>query len=573
MQYRQRLASNSDNIWESYQKIQNSVESLKREDFVTLRTRLWEQKAWRGEERVVKVLEDMKRAGHTWSVLEYNEYFAAKLFLDEYKDILKIFEGEFIENKIKMTIGTFNMIIATYLLCNQRKKAIELLESSKHWGIVADIRDFERTMHRCLPMNKVIVKEATQLIVQHGIKDAETLNANLLHLFRDKRVDKVKWLLNEYKNEKDINSYNIIIKGLSESRMNRDVVKYYTELIEKDKLKPNGYICSIMLDIFAHSRDSLSAEEVIRQTVYGGHEIDEIIYNQLIKVYFKSRETRKALLVFQELQSHPKLQINEIILNTMVNGLVINNELLAARKIYDEMIRSNFKPDIVTFNTMLKGYTITKDLTSSLDIIKDMSRLNIEPDIVTFTTFINTIFETREPRSAQDMITYLNKIGIQPNIYTFNSIINQWIKKKNIKEAERTLDIMLEDYKELKPTVHTFTNLIQGYTEEMNLLKAMKTFQLILKSGLEPDKATFTFMIVGFLNYNRVDDAYNCLDRMLKMNLLPTKDTWSVVFNHCYRSKDRNNGKRVLDLFHSSGFNIKSDALERSYNKLKSLCS
>ncbi|KAG0949161.1 hypothetical protein G6F30_002403 [Rhizopus arrhizus] len=509
-QYRQQLSNKDPEAWNNYLQVR---QELRREDFVLLRSTLWKSKTWDTEGRVLRVLQDMKERGMSWGTLEYNEYFIAKLFFNEYQDILDVYEGEFQQNNVHLTIGSFNVMVATFLLTDQKDKAIQLIkEAQNKWHITPDIRDFERTIRRALPTNKQLVELAKELIVEHGITDTETLNSNLMHLFREKRLDEVKQLLKEYKgHELDVNSYNLLIKGFADARMNREATGYYKEM-ESKKMKPNAYICTTMLDIYAHARDIQSAEEVVRQTVLGGHTVDEVIYNQLIKVYFKCRQPRKAFLAFEEIQKSKRLQMNEVILNTMVNGLVINKELKVANKIYQQMIQTKFKPDIVTFNTMLKGYADVGDLGSALEVIKDMFRLNQEPDIVTFTTFINSIFDTKTPKSAEDMMNLLYEMGVKPNIYTFNSMINGWIRVNKMSEAEKTLNIMMTDYKELKPTVHTFTNLIQGYIEQMNLNKAMKTFQTLLQHGIEPDRATFNFMIVGFLNFDRLEDAEDLRD-------------------------------------------------------------
>ncbi|CAO3693147.1 unnamed protein product [Rhizopus stolonifer] len=569
--YRPQPAKKEHEAWENYSQVPNL---LLPEDFVKFRRTLWESKSWGAEDRVLEVLQAMKRAGHPWGAGEYSDYFAAKLFLDQYQDILDMYEGDFQQKGIRMNTGSFNVVLATYLLTNQTSKAVELIEEARRKRYIPDIRDFERAIRRYLPTNKQLVGVAKKLIIEHGITNTEALNSNLMHLFREKKMYNIKELLGEYKGKLDVNSYNLLIKGYAEARMNREAITYYKEM-EKNNIKPNAYICAFMLDIYAHARDVQSAEHVVRQTVLGGHTVDEVIYNQLIKVYFKSRQSRKAFMAFQEIQKSSKLKVNGVILNTMVNGLVINKEMKAADQIYQQMIQSQFKPDIITFNTMLKGYTDAGNLGSALGVIQDMFRLNQEPDVVTFTTFINSIFDTKAPNTARDMINLLNKMGVKPNIYTFNSVINGWIRKENMSEAEKTLEIMMTEHKELKPTVHTFTNLIQGYTEQMDLNKAMSTFQTLLKYGIEPDRATFNFMIVGFLNFDRLDDAYTCLERMNTMKLSPTKDTWSLMLNHCARHKNWIIGRKVVNLLDSSGFAIKHDSLslQRAYNKVKTHCT
>ncbi|KAI9250261.1 hypothetical protein BY458DRAFT_524848 [Sporodiniella umbellata] len=569
--YRQQLEGKGLQVWEGYDHVRNELQA---EDFIKLRKTLWESRSWGVEDRVIQVLEDMKRSGHAWGIKEYSEYFVAKLFLDQYQDILDVYEGDFQQHKFEKNTGSFSVLIATYLLTNQRDKAIKLIEDAKCKGqYIPTVKDISQTLDRCLPTNKQLVNDAKKLIMEHGITESQTLNLNIMHFFKQRNIAGLKELLKEYKGKLDVSSYNLLIKGFSEAKMKRETIAYYKEM-EKNKIKPNAFICAYMLDIYAYARDVPSAEHVVRQTVLGGHAADEVIYNQLIKVYFKAWQPAKAFMAFQEIQNSKTLKLNEVILNTMVNGLVINKEMKAANQIYQRMLQSEFKPDIVTFNTMLKGYTDAGDTASSLEILQDMIRLKQEPDVVTFTTFINSIFDTKTPESARHMMELLKKMRVKPNIYTFNSIISRWIKNGNIEEAERTLSIMMAEYSEIRPTVHTFTNLIQGYTERMNLRKSVETFQQLLKSGVEPDTATFNFMIVGFLNFDRLEDAYVCLEKMSAMKLWPTKDTWVILFDHCIKENDRSMSKKLMDFFDQSGFVIRHDSksLQRAYNKVKTHC-
>ncbi|KAI9476376.1 MAG: hypothetical protein EXX96DRAFT_576956 [Benjaminiella poitrasii] len=582
--YQDQLQQNGPKLWQSYEALKTDsyshLQDLKREDFSKLRSDLWKRKSWGTEDRILEVLNDMKQTGLTWTTHEYTEYFMAKLFKAEYHDVLQTYRGEFQQSALKLSVGSFNVILATYLALNMEKDAIQLIQNAhQQHDVIPDIRDFIRTMNRCMPKNTPIIQLAKNLVIKHAFdNDTNALNTNILHLFREKMIDDVNLLYKQChsgkRNKLELSTYNAFIKGYMDARLIRDAIKTYKDM-QEDGIKPNIYICSSMLSIYAHNRDVASAENIVRETILSGHKPDENLYNQLIKVYFKARQTQKAVRVFEEIRKNPQMQINDIILNTMIDGLVINKELKIASLLYRQMTDSHYKPDLITLNTMLKGYTRAGDISSAIGIISDMFKLGMEPDIVTFTTLVGSVFRTKAPKTAEEMINIItDQLHMTPNIYTFNAVIDSWIQSQNIEQAEKTLKLMQSPkYKQIKPTIHTYTNLIQGYINQMNLNKAMTTFQSMLRNGIRPDRATFNFMIVGFLNHNRTVDAYTCLEHMISMKLNPTKDTWKLLLDDCCQKKNWVIGRKVVEMLDQTGFVITSDSLRRSYTTVKKHCT
>ncbi|KAI8992610.1 hypothetical protein BDB01DRAFT_717199 [Pilobolus umbonatus] len=488
----------------------------------------------------------MKKMGLDWTINEYNEYFIAKMYHAQYDDVLAMF-NELQQSTLKLSVGSFNVILGTYIVTGKNEEAIELIQQAqKKWGIYPDISDFERVMRRCMPGNKSIIETARSLMIQYNLShNSDSLKSNIIQLLKQKKLEDIKVILEKAKqdgkkNVLDLPVYGALIKGFLDARKLHDAKLIYKEM-QSNGLKPDINICVTMLSLYSHNRDVQAAEEVVRQTVRGGHKPDESIYNQLIKVYLKCRLPHKAFKAFEEIQKDPTLKINDIILNTMINGLVINNEMNAANSLYQQMLNSPFKPDLVTYNTMLKGYTKIDDLKSATQIMADMFRNKMQPDTVTFTTLINTIFRTRTPNTAEDMMKIVNTLGMTPNVFTYNAIINEWIRANRLEEAEKTLHLMKSQ--NIRPTIHTFTNLIQGYIENMNLKKAMETFQILLRNGIQPDTATFNFMIVGFIDHNRLADAFSCLQRMKMANISPSKDSWKLVLDQCIKEKNWDIGK------------------------------
>ncbi|KAI9315591.1 hypothetical protein BX666DRAFT_1957261 [Dichotomocladium elegans] len=575
--YRDALHSeNVEDLWKKYQHVigrPNAAPRLTLQDFVDLRSKLWKSKdKWGVEENVLQVLNDMKRLGHPWTILEYNEYFSVKLFQAKYQEILDTFQGEFHASGLKPTIGTFNVLLATYLQRGQTDDAIDLIRTARaRWGVVPDIRDFQRTMHRCLPRDNAIGKQARDLITEHCLtQDLDALNTNLVHMILNRTLlGDAKYIYMNVKDRivLDMTAYGLLIRGFMDGKQPREAFSIYEDM-QKAGLKADPAICMSMLTYFAHNRDVESAERIVKEVVDGGYKLDEMLYNQLLRVYLKSGNTPKALQLFELIQRDPKLKMNDVIVNTLMDGLLANREIDATKLLYQQMMKDpHIKPDMVTFNTLMKGFVRLGDYPSAVQVISDMQKLKFEPDIVTMTTMLDGLFGQLKSRKTEDILGYLQRAGMKPNIYTFNAIISKYVKNEEMPEAERAFQ-MLRKF-DIKPTIHTFSSLIQGYVAARDLDSAMLTFQKILRSGLKPDRASYHFIICGFLNHNRLDDAVTCLQKMRKDKCLPTKDTLHIMMDECIRKKDWKTGAIVVRELEQSKFAIRSGHLLRAYETIK----
>ncbi|KAF7731392.1 hypothetical protein EC973_000200 [Apophysomyces ossiformis] len=557
--------------WSEYEAMKSASHQFTREDFSALRSNLWKTKQWGTEEKVSQVLEDMRHMGHHWTILEFNEYFMVKLFQARYDDILNTYNHEFKRANIKMSNGSFNVILATYIQLGRTEEAIQLIQDAGHMDLIPTVLSFERTMHRCMPRNTALVETAKHLITEHALMSVDALNANLTQLLNKQRIADAKAMYQHYRakgGKLEASTCGVLLKAFVDNRRIQDATAIYSDF-RATGLKPNPFICLNMLILYTHKRDVNAAEQVIRDTQSGGYKLDVPNYNQLIKLYFKARSPLKAFKVFEEVQRDPQLRVSSILLNTMLDGLVINREMAAASGLYRQMLRSGSVIDTVTFNTMLKGFVRMGDYGSAVAIMSDMRKFKCEPDTVTFTTIVDAIFTTKQPSSAEEMVRILHDVGMDPNIYTFNAVINRWVKERKPEEAERTVRILRSPKYKLKPTIHTYTNLLQGFVTERNLPKAMETFQTMLRSGVEPDRAAYNFMISCFLSHDRLDDAVTCLVRMRQANKQPTHDTWRMLLDECNRRRNWSLGSVVVREFEASGFVVTSEGMARAYATAK----
>jgi len=571
--FRKALAAQANSTSIIYQELQSRdlLKDLSMEEFSSLRAYLWNKKAWGSEELVEQVLQDQKKCGHAWTVLEYNEYYMSLLFQAKYDVISSNFETEFIASDTKPTIATVNSVLAAYIQLGQIDKARALLANCQPWDLTPTVHDFQRLANRCLPRNTKVVKEAQTIITDNALTDPKAMNRHLQNLFRANKLSEVHRLytvLAKNPNGIDISTYSTLLKGYIDKRKYDEVNTLYRNICQSDR-QLNTFVASLMLEAYAAQRDKAQLATLVQKMQSDRVVMDIALYNQLIKSLLATRQVGPALAVFQQLQKDPHSQVNDIVLNTLINGLLNNREIDAAKKLYSQMLNSKIQPDMITYNTLLKGLTKTRDFSGALTVLTHLYERSLEPDIVTYTTLIDAIFENLNPTSTEQILSLFSKSGaMKPNIFTYNVLINGWIRHNNMEEAERTFKDLLESG-ETQPTVHTYTNIIQGYVQNANLAKAMSTFRMMLQNGVQPGRATYHFIISGLISEDRLSDAVECLKKMRENGKVPTKDTWFMILNACAESKQWQLGSQVLKELDESKFEVRSDALLRVYRLVR----
>lgn len=575
--FRNALATRANTTSLIYEELQsrNLLKDLSLEDFTALRTYLWNKKAWGSEETVEEVLQDQKNCGHPWTVLEYNEYYMSLLFQAKYDAVLSNFEQEFSATDIKPTVATINSVLAAYIELNQLDKARALLSRCSQWELTPTVQDFQRLAHRCLPRNTKVVKTAQTIITDNALKDPRAMNRHLQNLFKANKLTEVQRLyaiLKVNPDGVDISTYSTLLKGYIDKRKYDEVNALYNNICSTGR-QLNSYVASLMLEAYAAQRDKMQLATLVQKMQTDRVPIDIALYNQLIKSFLATRQVGHAFTVFQQLQKDPYAQVNDIVLNTMIHGLLNNREIDAAKALYSQMQNSKIQPDMITYNTLLKGLTKARDFTGALTVLTDLYERSLEPDIVTYTTLIDAIFENLNPTSTEQILGLFSNSGVmKPNIFTYNVLINGWIRHNNISEAERTFNDLLASG-DTQPTVHTYTNIIQGYIQNADLPKAMNTFRMMLQNGVQPGRATYHFIISGLINDDRLVDAVECLKKMRENGKMPTKDTWFMILNACADAKKWQLGSQVLKELDESKFEVRSDALLRVYRLVRAQCN
>ena len=77
---------------------------------------------------------------------------------------------------------------------------------------------------------------------------------------------------------------------------------------------------------------------------------------------------------FTMMKQDSKTYPNLITYNSLLDGLVKNNQMNEADRLFHELLKTPIKPDLITFSTLLKGYCKKGNMKKVNEAVSEMIR-------------------------------------------------------------------------------------------------------------------------------------------------------------------------------------------------------
>ena len=105
----------------------------------------------------------------------------------------------------------------------------------------------------------------------------------------------------------------------------------------------------------------------------------------LILGYARNLQIRAACETFRRSHDYGyKLSLNSC--NSLLSGLVKENETGEMEYVYKEMIKRRVMPNLITFNIYINGLCKAGKLNKAEDVIEDIKAWGFSPNVVTYNT-------------------------------------------------------------------------------------------------------------------------------------------------------------------------------------------
>ncbi|CAI2183499.1 17412_t:CDS:1, partial [Funneliformis geosporum] len=486
---------------------------------------------------------------------DYNQY-SLKYYLEKSspQQVLSIYEGFLQKENFKLSYESKLVIFCAYIKLNDERSALSFfiseISSSPEFSLPT-FTNFIQSLSNELEYNKI-----QEILRCHYIQklspNSEEFTNYIKRLFFNKTLTTTNSALNLYQKlcdlEVKLNSitYGAFIMGFLSHDKYNEAEFIFNDMIKRGQ-KPTQVIYNEMLDGFSRRRNVRKIHEIWQQMLDDKIKPDEFAYCAMMETYFRTGESLKAIEMFQQMSLDPKIKLNEIIYNRVIDGLLSNNRVDEAIIIYNQMKNQKITPNIVTYNTLINKLLDKKKEQFAMNVLQDMQQFNITPDVTTLTTLLKRQFQNRNVKGVQNVLNMFDSMKIQPNLKTYGTLINGLVNYFNdLAGAEMAFKEMI--YKRgLFPNIQIYSNMIQAYINHGKFSLAEQLYSDLIQNNCFPTTATFNLFIGGYSRAINMDKAIKYYEEMINLRLNPSDNTYKALINGYITSKNMLGASQIYD--------------------------
>ncbi|KAF8403832.1 hypothetical protein HHK36_011938 [Tetracentron sinense] len=281
----------------------------------------------------------------------------------------------------------------------------------------------------------------------------------------------------------NIFSWNIAIRGYSESENPKEAVFVYKQMLQSGESRPDNYTYPFLLKACARLSVIRIGQEILGHVLHLGFDSDIFIHNAVIHM------------------------------------LVVCGELEAARQLFDESCLR----DLVSWNSMINGYVRSGQSNEALKLYREMEIERVKPDEVTMIGVVSSCAQLEDLNLGREVHRYIEENGLKFTIPLSNALMDMYVKCGNLEAAQELFNNLA------KRTMVSWTTMVMGYAKFGFLDAARKLFDEMPEKDVVPWNA----MISGYVQCKRGKDGLALFHEMQAMDIKPDEVTMVSCLSAC----------------------------------------
>jgi pentatricopeptide repeat protein len=322
-------------------------------------------------------------------------------------------------------------------------------------------------------------------------------------------------------------------------------------------------VCKVIDELFALDRNM--------ETVLDECGID-LSHDLVVDVLQRFKHARKpAFRFFCWAGQKPGFVHDSRTYNVMMNVLGKTRQFETMVSMLEEMGEKGLLT-IETFMIAIKSFAAAKERKKAVGTFELMKKYKFKVGVDTINCLLDTLGRAKLGKEAQTLFEKL-KGRFTHNLQTYTVLLNGWCRVKNLMEAGRVWNEMIE--KGFKPDIvahnimlegllrckkrsdaiklfevmkakgpsanaRSYTILIRDLCKQTKMEEAVEYFDEMIESGCQPDAVVYTCLITGFGNQKNMDMVFGLLKEMKEKSCPPDGHTYNSLIKlmTCRRMPD-----------------------------------
>nr|UPT48493.1 pentatricopeptide repeat protein AaPPR178 [Agave angustifolia] len=155
-------------------------------------------------------------------------------------------------------------------------------------------------------------------------------------------------------------TYNVLLKGHCQQLQLDKAKELIREMAERADIEPNVVSYNILIDGCILMDDSAGALKYFNEMRERGIAPSKVSYTTLMKAFALSGQPKLANKVFDEMTKDPRVKVDRVAWNMLVEGYCRLGLIEEAKKIVERMKESGFQPDVATYGSLANGISVAR---------------------------------------------------------------------------------------------------------------------------------------------------------------------------------------------------------------------
>ncbi|CAG7906052.1 unnamed protein product [Brassica rapa] len=365
--------------------------------------------------------------------------------LDTARDILVRFAGK--------DVVSWTTMIAGYTQYNFNDKALATFRQMLDIGIRSDEVGFTNAISACAGLQSL--KEGQQIHAQSCVSgfsfDLPLQNALVTLYSRCGKVEEA-YLAFEQTEAGDNIAWNALVSGFQQSGNNEEALRVFARM-NREGINSNNFTFGSAVKAASETANMKQGKQVHAVITKTGYDSETEVCNALISMYAKCGSISDAKKQFLEAASTR----NEVSWNAIINAYSKHGFGSEALDLFDQMIRSNVRPNHVTFVGVLSACSHIGLVEKGIEYFESMNtKYGLAPKPEHYVCVVDMLTRAGLLTRAKE---FIEEMHIEPDALVWRTLLSACVVHKNLEIGEFAARHLVELEPEDSATYVLLSNL------------------------------------------------------------------------------------------------------------------
>ncbi|XP_020173239.2 pentatricopeptide repeat-containing protein At3g62470, mitochondrial [Aegilops tauschii subsp. strangulata] len=256
----------------------------------------------------------------------------------------------------------------------------------------------------------------------------------------------------------------------------------------------------------------------------GGFAHTPVTYCKMLHILGKARQFETMVALVHEMGKAGALCMDAFKIS--IKSFAAAGEIKNAVGVFEMMRVNGFDDGVESFNCLLFALAHEGLGKEAAQVFSRMHE-RYTPDLRSYTAMLMAWCNGKNLVEAGRVWNEMLEKGMKPDVVVHNTMIEGLLRGQRRPEAVKMFELMKA--KGPPPNVWTYTMLIRDHCKRGKMDMAKRWFEEMQEDGCQPDVATYTCLLVGYGNAKRMDRVTAMLEEMAQKGCPPDGRTYNAL--------------------------------------------